>query len=91
MKKTAKYYSENPEANAKKLAYQKEYNKKPEQRKKRSELVQERRDRGIYGKGGKDVSHTKNGTVLKTPSENRGSKSDTLGDVKARGGKKKNK
>lgn len=89
MKKTAKYYSENPEARKVKLAYQKEYNKKPEQRKKRAELVQARRDRGIYGEGGDDLAHTKNGLVKKNPSKNRGSKSDMPGDKRARGGKKK--
>ncbi|NBS71061.1 hypothetical protein EBT31_19465 [bacterium] len=72
-KKTAKYYDENPEAKAKKDAYNKEYNKKPEQRAKRSELVQERRDRGVYGKGGKDMSHTKDGKIVaEDPSTNRG-------------------
>ena len=40
-------------------------------------------------KGGKDVAHTKNGTRLKDPSTNRGSKTDMPGDRRARGGKKK--
>jgi hypothetical protein len=89
MKKTAKFYAENEESRKKRLAYQKEYNKKPEQRKKRAELVQARRDRGIYGKGGDDLAHTKNGLVRKNPSKNRGSRSDMPGDKRARGGKKK--
>jgi hypothetical protein len=90
MKKTAKYYKENPEANAKKLEYQKEYNKKPEQRKKRAELVKANREAGTYGNGdGLDMSHTKNGIVKKKASVNRGSKKDTDGDKRARGGKKK--
>jgi len=90
MKKTAKYYKENPEANAKKLAYQKEYNKKPEQRKKRAELVKVNRDKGTYGNGdGLDMAHTKNGIVKKKASTNRGSKSDRPGDKRARGGKNK--
>ena len=88
-KSSAEYYRENKESYAKKLAAQKEINKRPEERKRRSELVQERRDRGIYGKGGKDVAHTKNGTRLKDPSTNRGSKTDMPGDRRARGGKKK--
>ena len=88
LKRTAQYYATHPEARAKKAKYDKEHNKKPEQRKKRSELVQARRDRGIYGKGGKDVAHTKDGLVLKDPSVNRGSKTDTAGDVNSRGGKK---
>lgn len=71
-KKTAQYYRDNPEAREKKNAYNREYNKRPEQRAKRTELKQERRDRGIDGKGGKDVSHTKDGKlVLEDPSTNR--------------------
>ena len=36
----------------------------------------------------KDVSHTKNGIKLKSPSKNRGSKSDMPGDKRARGRKR---
>ena len=90
MKKTAKYYKENPEAYEKKLAYQKKYNEKPEQRKKRSELVKINRDKNTYGNGdGLDASHTKNGIKMKKASVNRGSKTDMPGDKKTRGGKKK--
>jgi hypothetical protein len=90
MKKTAKYYKENPEAYEKKLAYQKKYNEKPEQRKKRSELVKINREKGTYGNGdGLDASHTKNGIKMKKASVNRGSKTDAPGDKKTRGGKKK--
>jgi hypothetical protein len=87
MKKTANYYSENPEAKAKKLAYQKEYNKKPEQRKKRSELVKINRDSGTYGNGdGKDYDHATKKMVKKTINRGRNSKSGgTKGDKKARG------
>ena len=89
MKETAKYYSENKKAKAKKDAYQKEYNKKPEQVKKRVELNKVNRDRGTYGNGdGLDMSHTKNGIVKKKASVNRGSKKDAPGDVRARGKKK---
>ena len=90
-KSSAQYYKENPESAKKKREYQREYNKQEEQVKKRVELVKERRDRGIYGKGGKDVGHTKNGTRLQDPSSNRGSKSNMAGDVRARGGKKNKK
>lgn len=89
--KTAKYYATHPEAKAKKDAYQKEFNAKPEQRAKRSELVKINREHQKSGKGrvgdGKDASHTKSGIVLKKASINRGSKSDTSGDRRARGGK----
>lgn len=69
---SSKYYAENPEAAAKKRAYQRNYNKKPGQSEYRSELNTERRKRGIYGKGGPDMSHTKKGTlVAESPSKNR--------------------
>lgn len=89
MKKTAKYYKDNPKAKAKKDAYQKEYNKKPEQVKKRVELNKVNRDRGTYGNGdGLDMAHTKNGIVKKKASVNRGSNKDSSGDKRARGKKK---
>lgn len=70
--KTSIYYKKNPKARAKRNAYQKELNAEPKSKKYRAELNRERRKRGIYGKGGKDVSHTKNGgTVLESRSKNR--------------------
>lgn len=88
MKKTAKYYASNPEAKAKKKAYDKKFNAKPDQIKKRSELVKVNRDRGTYGNGdGKDASHTNKGIVMKKASVNRGSKSDSAGDKRSRGKK----
>lgn len=91
--KTAKYYHTHPEARKKKAAYDKEFNKKPEQKAKRAELKREneRHDKK-YGKAsriGKDLSHTANGLVYKSRSANRGSKSDSAGDRRARGGKRK--
>lgn len=88
-KSSADYYKENPESLAKKRAYQREYNKKSDQVKKRTELGAERTRRGIYGKGGKDVGHTKDGYRLQDPSKNRGSKTNMPGDRRARGGSKK--
>jgi hypothetical protein len=71
-RRSAKYYRENPEARAKKAETDKKFNKKPEQRAKRAELVAVRRERGIDGKGGKDMSHTKNGSIeAEDPSTNR--------------------
>lgn len=88
-KSSAEYYKENPESYAKKLAKQKEINARPEERKKRAELVKENRKRGTYGNGdGKDVAHTKNGTRLQDASKNRGSKTAMPGDRRTRGGKK---
>ena len=91
--KTAEYYRTHPKARKKKAEYDKEYNKKPEQREKRSELTQVNREHDKkYGKAsrqGKDASHTSRGIVYKSVHANRGSKSDTAGDRRARGGKKK--
>lgn len=70
--KSSIYYKKNPKARAKKNAYQKELNKTEESRKHRAELNRERRKRGIYGKGGKDVSHKKDGsTTLESRRTNR--------------------
>lgn len=89
MKRTAKFYATHPEARAKKAAYDKKNDARPERRARRAELVKINRDKGTYGNGdGKDWSHTKNGVVLKKASVNRGSKSDSAGDRRSRGGKK---
>ena len=87
--KSAVYYQNNKSARDKKKKYDTEFGKKKEQRRKRSQLVKERRKRGIYGSGGKDLAHTSNGLRLQSPSKNRGSKSAQPGDRRARGGKKK--
>jgi len=87
--RTAKYYAANPEAKKRHNDYQKEYNKSPDQVKKRVELNAINRKRGTYGNGdGLDASHTKNGVVMKSASSNRGSKCAMPGDKRARGTKK---
>lgn len=69
---TQDYYDANPEAKAKKAAYDTNYHKTPERRKYRSKLVKARRGMKVYGKGGKDVSHKKDGTLcLESKSKNR--------------------
>lgn len=87
--KTARYYRSHPKARAKKDAYNKEFNKKPEQLAKRAELAKKNREHDKrYGKAsrvGKDLSHTSKGLVYKSVSANRGSKSDSAGDKRARG------
>lgn len=89
MKRTAKFYATHPEARAKKAAYDKKNDARPERRARRAELVKINRDKGTYGNGdGKDWSHTKNGVVLKKASVNRGSKTDSAGDRRSRGGKR---
>ena len=59
MGKTQSYYDKNPVAKAKKDAYNKDFNTKPEQRAKRSELVQKNRDTDKKGvdRTGKDYDH----------------------------------
>jgi hypothetical protein len=70
--KSAKYYAANPTAAAKKAAYQRKLNKKPAVKNASEERWTERRRRGIAGKGGADLSHTKSGRmVLESPSKNR--------------------
>ena len=89
MKKTAKFYATHPEARAKKAAYDKRNDARPERRARRAELTKINREKGTAGNGdGKDWSHTKNGMVMKKASVNRGSKTDSSGDKRARGGKK---
>jgi hypothetical protein len=71
--RTSKFYKDNPEARAKRLKYQKKYNKQSMQIQKRVELNKINRDAGTYGNGdGKDVSHKKDGsTVMEAQSKNR--------------------
>lgn len=82
--KSSRYYKSNAKAAAKKRAYDREYRKKekgskaPDSAKKRrlnkagAERWAERKKRGIAGKGGPDVSHTKSGrTVLESRTKNR--------------------
>jgi hypothetical protein len=59
MKKTAKFYKENPESRKKKAQYDKEFNKKPEQRKKRAELTKINReaDKNGVDRSNKDYDH----------------------------------
>ena len=87
LSKSAKYYRKNKKARDKKNAYQKAYNKKPSQVKKRVELNKINRRKGTYGNGdGKDYDHAV-GKMVKA-SKNRGRKKGTVGDKKARGSKK---
>ena len=83
--KTSRYYRNNPEALAKKKAYDREYSKrrkgskaaagsaiKKKLKKADAQRWSERRRRGIAGKGGPDMSHTKSGRmVAESPRKNR--------------------
>lgn len=71
-RRTAKYYRENPEAYKRKLAYDRKYGASKSERDDRAEHNKERRRRGVYGKGGADMSRTRNGGfVAENPSTNR--------------------
>ena len=91
--KTAKYYAENPEARAKKNAYQKRYNKRPGQSAYRAECNKARADLGLKKGDTRDAAHLSNGKIKpKERKLNRGDVNDTQGDKNARGKKiKKNK
>ena len=70
---SAKYFASNPEARAKKNAYNKAYHATPERKAYRASLNKANRSAGTYGNGdGKDASHTKSGKLVKeTASKNR--------------------
>jgi len=73
-KRSAKAYRSNPGSYAKKMAYDKKFNRKPEQIKKRTELSTARRKakRNGFALSGKDLSHTKGGgLVVEDSSANR--------------------
>ena len=64
--KSAKYFQENPEARKKKNAYNKDYHATPERKKYRVKLNKANREAGTYGnKDGKDMSHTKSGSLIR--------------------------
>ena len=72
--KSTAYYRANPDAKAKKDAYNTEYHATPARKKYRAELDKERNAREKAGQNltGKDVSHTKDGgTTLEDSSTNR--------------------
>lgn len=69
---------------AKKRAYDKKYASSAKRRKYRSELNKERRRRGIYGKGGGDVSHKKGGGYTReSASKNRARNGQKKGQVQS--------
>ena len=90
-KSSMDYYRDNPESYRKKLASQKEINKRPEERKRRSELVKKNREAGTYGNGdGKDYDHATGKMTKASINRGRNGKNGTPatnGDKRARGGK----
>ena len=90
LSRTARYYRKNKKAREKRNEYQKEYNKKPSQVKRRVFDNKKNREFWTYGNyDGKDVSHRNGRIVLERASKNRASKSATAGDRRARGKKGK--
>lgn len=90
-KSSAEYYAESEKSAAKKRAYQKEYNKKPEEVKKRVELNKKNREAGKVGDK-KDYDHATGRMVDQSVNRGRTGKNGTpasSGDKRARGGKKK--
>lgn len=74
--KTQKFYDKNPSSRAVKAKYQKAFNAKPENIKRRSALNKYNRDHGTYGNSDKrDASH-KGGKIVgfEAQSKNRGRK-----------------
>lgn len=70
--KSARYYAANPKAAAKKNSAQRKRNKTSTNKAYRSSLNAERRRRGVYGKGGSDMSHTSSGKLTpESPKKNR--------------------
>jgi hypothetical protein len=94
---TAEYYKKNPEARAKKNAYQKKYNAKPENIKSRAKDNKARADLNLPVGSKKDASKKTRIVkgklitywVAEDRSKNRGSKSNQPGDKRARGSKQK--
>ena len=89
LSRTAKYYRKNKAARKKRQEYQAEYNKKKSSIRQRVNDNRENRKKGTYGNhDGLDVSRKKGGRyVLESEKKNRGSKSNTPGDRRARGKK----
>lgn len=69
--KSAKYFAKNPKARKKKNEYQKKYNARASEKKRRAELNKYNRKAGTYGNGDKkDASH-KNGKIIGMESQSK--------------------
>ena len=72
LKKSARNYRKNPLSRIKKNSSQRKRNKLKINKLYRAELNRARRKAGVYGKGGKDFSHTKSRKLVReNPSKNR--------------------
>lgn len=88
--RTQRYYDANPEARRKKNDYQKKFNKKDEQVKKRVELNAYNKKHNDP-KGNKTDARHKGGKIVGyvAQSKNRGDKDDSAGDRRSRGKRRK--
>lgn len=69
---SAEYFRNNPEAKAKKDAYNKKYHQSEKRKEYRASLNRANRDANTYGNGdGKDMSHGKGGLKKESQSKNR--------------------
>jgi hypothetical protein len=74
--------AKSPKAIEHKRKYETEYESTPERKKYRRDLERERRKRGVAGKGGKDMSHTKRGTIVpEDPHTNRARSHPSVGST----------
>ena len=74
--------AKSPKALAHKRKYETEYESSPARKKYRRELERERRKRGVAGKGGGDMSHTKTGKiVVEDPHTNRARSHPSVGST----------
>ena len=72
LRKSARNYRKNPLSRAKKNSAQRKRNSLKINKLYRAALNGARRKAGAYGKGGKDFSHTKSGSLIREdPSKNR--------------------
>ena len=79
LRKSARNYRKNPLSRKRKNAAQRKRNRLKVNKLYRAELNKARRKAGVYGKGGKDFSHTKRGGLVrenasKNRARNRGKK-----------------
>lgn len=88
---SANYYRTHPAARARKASYDTKFESSPAQKAKRMELARHNaahdKKYGAVSRKGMDASHTKSGIRYKPSSVNRGSKTDMVGDRRARGGR----
>tara|TARA_R100000388_G_scaffold94715_1_gene82947 strand:+ start:513 stop:995 length:483 start_codon:yes stop_codon:yes gene_type:complete len=74
--------AKSPAALERKRKYETQYESSPARKKYRRELERERRKRGVAGKGGKDMSHTKTGKIVpEDPHTNRARSHPSVGST----------